>query len=158
MISWIQDFCYQIAFGGTRSFSQSEIALIRAVIECLPSSDAQILENQIRSIRLVQQPVRGRLSICFYPANRKIPELPYGGYEYCLAEVTLRDDNRKRRKKSRLMLHDGRLQSLEGFIPPKTEQQISSNQVLLHPKMKRPSTATALDRLEHGAHYDETKE
>lgn len=132
--------------GGTSTFSISEKFIIASVENELPASDRAILEEQINSISLVQRQHPGRLVVAYYQKRNKPNILPYSGYEYCLAEVHYKHENKTR--KVRLVLHDGRLQSLEGAVPISQKSSFKIKKVCLHPQGFK-SIAEKIDAEEH---------
>ncbi len=138
---------YEFFRGGTRSFNNGELSILSAVQARLPIAEQVVFQKQIESVSLVQRPQPGRMSIGFYGKHKKPPELPYMGYEYCLAVASYVQEGRK--KKVQVMLHGGRLQSLEGSVPVANHQAFLVQEVQLHPNGVR-SVTEDIDAEEHG--------
>ena len=143
----LSDWFSNLIRGGTRSLSPAEASLIDHVTAALDADERQILQRQTAAINLVQRPQSGRMTICFYPKNDAAPRFGQMDYEICLATVTWKQTN-GRRVKAKIMLHNGRLQSLQGHIPEASFDQ-SDCEVILWPEIAS-TTPEAADRLEHG--------
>ncbi len=138
-----------IAFmrGGTSTFNESEMLLLESTLKEFPDQDAQVFLKQIASVSLVQRQHPGRLVAVYYPKNKHVPQLPYGGYEYCLAKVSYRVNGKM--KTTNLVLHDGRFMTFERNVPLKSDNIESIAKVLLHPGGYEP-VAEEIDGEEHG--------
>ena len=90
--------------------------MLSIVSAALDQADREILEEQIRSIWLVQRPQPGRMTIITYHDREQIPSFADDSYEQCLAELRIKTGTSKPRT-TRLMLHRGHLHSFEGSIP-----------------------------------------
>lgn len=133
--------------GGTAGFNKPELVLLNAVIDVLPKPDADILKDQIQLVSLVQRHNPGRLAAAYYPKRARIPELPYLGYEYCLANVSYKLNGSTRT--TNLVLHDGRFMTFERNVPLKNDRIDSIVKVDLHPGGYKP-VAQEIDSEEHG--------
>jgi hypothetical protein len=132
--------------GGTRGFNPAETQLLSLVLEALPEDERRILRAQIDAISHVQRQHPGRLVVAFYAKSSQVEPLPYPGYEYCLARVTYRTSGTKRT--TAVVLHDGRLMSLERNVPTAEEEIGLPVHVTLHPGRPSPMAAE-IDREEH---------
>ncbi|GLX76690.1 hypothetical protein tinsulaeT_00300 [Thalassotalea insulae] len=137
-----------IAFlrGGTSKFFVPEKLVLEAVMQELPQEEALILEEQIKSIFLVQRHNPGKLIAAYYPKKSQVPSLPYHGYEYCLAKVKYEVVGKT--KTTDVVLHNGKLMTFERNVPLKNEQ-IFVKEVKLHPSSYEP-IALEIDASEHG--------
>lgn len=134
--------------GGTASFHSGEMFILNAVLQALPSDERLVFAQQIEAISLVQRPQPGRMTIGFYRKPASIRALPYQDYEHCLAEVQYSTQGKV--KKTNIMLHRGRLQSIERSIPAKSFLSTAKPRVTLHP-IGVKSVAEEIDAEEHGA-------
>jgi len=135
--------------GGTRTFNEAEMKIISCVLDVLPETEKLILSNQVASVSLVQRQNQNRMVVAFYPKSKGAPALPYPGYEHCLAKVTYKSKGKK--VTTALVLHDGRLMSLERNVPAALKDIESVVGVALHPKGFSTVT-TEIDASEHGDH------
>jgi hypothetical protein len=135
------------ARGGTREFNEAESILLSAVVKRLPTSEALILSEQIRSVSLVQRQHPGRLVVAYYNRSTTIPELPYPGYEHCLANVTYTTRSGTRKAMS-VVLHNARLMTLERNVPQNANEVKDVLSVKLHPRGYK-SEANVIDEEEH---------
>lgn len=134
--------------GGTAGFNAAERTILAAVAEHLPDGERSAFAAQVEGVHLVQRQHPGRLVVAFYPRATQVQALPYSGYEYCLAKVQYKSVGGQRKTTS-VVLHNGRLMSLESNVP-QSEGDISEvSAVKLHPKGYR-AEATAMDAEEHG--------
>lgn len=120
--------------------------LLESALKELPDQEAPVFSKQIASVSLVQRHHPGRLVAAFYPKNKHVPQLPYGGYEYCLAKVSYRVNGKT--KTTNLVLHDGRFITFERNVPLKNDNIESITKVVLHPDGYE-SMAAEIDREEH---------
>ena len=118
--------------GGSRDFNDAEKRLISFVMDALPTDDQHVLTRQLGSIRLVQRQHPGRLVVAYYRSEQEVPQLPYHGYEYCLAKVSYRSNGGTRA--TSLVLHNGRLMTLERNVPQTLDDIQALGEVTLHPK------------------------
>lgn len=132
--------------GGTSTFNEPEMLLLESTLTELPDRDAQVLSKQIASVSLVQRQHPGRLVVVYYPKNKNVPQLPYGGYEYCLAKVSYAVNGKT--KTINLVLHDGRFMTFERNVPLKDDNIVSITKVTLHPDGYEP-VAEEIDGEEH---------
>ena len=132
--------------GGTRGFNPAETQLLSFVLGAMPEDERRILRAQIQAISHVQRQHPGRLVVAFYAKSSHTGSLPYPGYEYCLARVTYRTNGAKRT--TAVVLHDGRLMSLERNVPTAEEEIEPPVRVTLHPGRPSP-VAVEIDREEH---------
>ena len=133
--------------GGTPEFNEAERILLSAVVKRLPTSEALILSEQIRSVSLVQRQHPGRLVVAYYNRSTAIPELPYPGYEHCLANVTYTTTSGTRKAMS-VVLHNARLMTLERNVPKNANEVKDVVSIKLHPRGYK-SEADAIDEEEH---------
>jgi hypothetical protein len=133
--------------GGTPEFNEAERILLSAVVKRLPTSEALILSEQIRSVSLVQRQHPGRLVVAYYNRSTAIPELPYPGYEHCLANVTFTTTSGTRKAMS-VVLHNARLMTLERNVPKNANEVKDVVSIKLHPRGYK-SEADAIDEEEH---------
>lgn len=138
-----------IAFlrGGTSTLNEPEMLLLQSTLKELPDQDARVFSKQIASLSLVQRQHPGRLVAVYYPKGKHVPQLPYGGYEYCLAKVSYRVNGETRT--TNLVLHDGRFMTFERNVPLKSDNIKSITEVALHPDNYEP-VAEEIDAEEHG--------
>lgn len=132
--------------GGTSTFNEKEMLLLKAILNTLPEAEAKIFSQQISTVSLVQRPNPRRLVVAYYSNKNKVSQLPYLGYEYCLAKVTYKFNGQT--KTTNVVLHDGRLMSLERNVPSKGEEIDSITSVALHPSGYK-SVAEEIDKKEH---------
>jgi hypothetical protein len=142
----LKDFVSILIYGGSTKFNSGEIAILTAVYNALPDNEKEIFEEQRNSVKLVQRQHPGRLVMAYYRKSANVSELPYSGYEYCLAEVKYKNSNRT--KNTNVVLHDGLLQSLERAVPKDDTEIDKIINVTLHPK-KYKSIADEIDAEEH---------
>ena len=116
------------------------------MLDELPPAQAQTINQQVERINVVQRPQPGRMTIMFH--RKPVPLLENREYEVCLAQITYKALTGRKRK-ARLMLHSGFLQSIEGSIPG-TLEELQDSTVSLWPGVKS-RTPEAIDRLEHGS-------
>lgn len=133
--------------GGSRDFNEAEKRLLSFLMEALPAEDREVLSRQLDSIRLVQRPHPGRLVVAYYKNQQEVPQLPYSGYEYCLAKVSYRSKGRT--KATSLVLHDGRFMTFERNVPQTPDDIESLSGVTLHPEGPK-GVAAEIDAEEHG--------
>ncbi len=133
--------------GGTSTFNETEMLLLKAILNALPEAEAEIFSQQILTVSLVQRPNPRRLVVAYYSNKNKVSQLPYLGYEYCLAKVSYKLNGKT--KTTNVVLHDGRLMSLERNVPSKSEEIDSITSVALHPSGYK-SVAEEIDLEEHG--------
>lgn len=143
MLAKISEFL----LGGTRGFNQAESRLLSALLDALPTQDREILARQMMLIRKVQRSNPGRLVAAYYKRGVDVPQLPYPGYEYCLANITYRSGGRART--TSLVLHDGRFMTFERNVPRNASEIESVDAVALHPRGFK-SVAPEIDAQEHG--------
>ena len=144
MLAKISEFI----FGGTRSFNEAETRLLSSLLDELPAQDRDILARQLTLIRKVQRNNPGRLVAAYYKRGVDVPQLPYPGYEYCLANVTYRSEGRA--KTTSLVLHNGRFMTFERNVPKSASEIESVDAVVLHPHGFK-SVVPDIDGQEHGA-------
>lgn len=140
-------FLGKILYGGTSTLHPGEQSLLALASAVLDQADHKILEDQIRSIWLVQRSQPGRMTIITYHDREQIPSFADDSYEQCLAELKIKTGTGKPRI-TRLMLHRGHLHSIEGYIP-EGNTPASDCELTLWPHRKA-ITAEAIDKLEHG--------
>jgi len=133
--------------GGTVGFNKPELLILNSVIEALPSAEVDILGKQVRSVFLVQRPNKSTLVSAYYPKKLRVPPLPYTGYEYCLAKVSYRSKGTT--KRTNVVLHDGKLMTLERNVPQGNDLIDAIKEVTLHPSGVK-SVAQEIDADEHG--------
>jgi hypothetical protein len=133
--------------GGTRGFNDAERKLLSFVLNVLPERDKSVLSTQLSSVSLVQRQHPGRLVVAYYRKPNRVPQLPYPGYEYCLANVSYKSGGKT--KTTTLTLHDGRLMTFERDVPQATSEIESLVKVTLHPSGHK-SVIEELDAEEHG--------
>lgn len=133
--------------GGTPSFTRAEKQLLSHVLEALPEGDRRVLRAQLDAVSLVQRQHAGRLVVAFYPKSTDVVRLPYPGYEHCLAKVTYRSKGKK--QTTAVVLHDGRLMSLERNVPIGEGDIEPPVAVTLHPG-GHSGGAADIDAEEHG--------
>jgi hypothetical protein len=138
----------EFLFGGTRGFNQAETRLLSSLLDALPTQDREILARQLTSIRKVQRHNPGQLVAAYYKRGVDVPQLPYSGYEYCLANVTYRSGGRS--KTTSLVLHNGRFMTFERNVPRSVSEIEAVDAVVLHPRGFK-SVAPEIDAQEHGA-------
>ena len=143
MLAKISEFI----FGGTRGFNEAETRLISSLIDALPAQDREVLARQLTLIHKVQRSNPGRLVAAYYKRGVDVPQLPYLGYEYCLANVTYRSEGRART--TSLVLHNGRFMTFERNVPKTASEIESVDAVVLHPRGFK-SVAPEIDGQEHG--------
>lgn len=131
MLNNFFDFLYVALRGGTRRFNDAEKQLLSFVLESLPENDKQVLSAQISAVSLVQRQHPGRLVVAFYRKPKNVVQLPYLGYEHCLAKVTYKSSGKS--KTTALVLHDGRFMSFERNVPETMCDIESLVKVALHP-------------------------
>jgi hypothetical protein len=132
--------------GGTSSFSPAEKQVLSHVLAALPEAERSALRRQIDAVTLVQRQHPGRLVVAFYPKSADVAPLPYPGYEYCLAKVSY--ISRGRKKTTTVVLHNGRLMSLERHVPVDVGDIEPPVTVTLHPG-PRSNMASQIDAEEH---------
>ena len=128
----LKDFANILIYGGSTKFNSGENVILTAVYNALPENEKEIFEKQRNSVKLVQRQHPRRLIMAYYRKSANITELPYSGYEYCLAEVKYKNNNRT--KKTNVVLHNGVLQSLEREVPKEQTEVNEIVSVVLHPK------------------------
>jgi hypothetical protein len=132
--------------GGTPAFNRAEKQLLSHVLGALPEGERHALSAQIDAVSLVQRQHAGRLVVAFYPKSADVVRLPHSGYEHCLANVTYR--HKGKRKTTAVVLHDGRLMSLERNVPIAEGDIEPPVAVTLHPR-GRSGVASEIDAEEH---------
>jgi hypothetical protein len=138
---------FEFLLGGTRDFNAAEKHLLSCLLEALPVQDRAIFSRQLSSVHKVQRQHPGRLVVAYYRKGCDVPQLPYLGYEHCLANITYRSGGRT--KTTSLVLHDGRFMTFEQNVPQNLGEIEAVNKVLLHPNAFK-GVATAVDEQEHG--------
>ncbi len=133
-------------FGGTRGFNEAETRLLSFLMDSLPTQEREILARQLISVRKVQRQNPGQLVAAYYKNGDEIPQLPYPGYEYCLANVTYMSGGRA--KTTSLVLHNGRFMTFERNVPQHLSEIETLTSVVLHPKGFK-SVAPEIDAQEH---------
>jgi len=133
--------------GGSRDFNEAEKRLLSFLMDALPANDREVLSRQLGSIRLVQRQHPGRLVVAYYKKQQAVPQLPYPGYEYCLAKVSYKSKGRT--KATSLVLHNGRFMSFERNVPENPSDIESLGKVILHPE-GYSGVAEEIDTDEHG--------
>jgi hypothetical protein len=146
MLKYLLDSVRAALRGGTRSFSPAEEQVLSHVLMALPEGERSTLRSQIGAISLVQRQHPGRLVVAFYPQGIDVATLPYPGYEHCLAKVTYRSHGKKRI--TAVVLHNGRLMSLELHVPIVEADIEPPVVVTLHPR-QGSTVATEIDAEEH---------
>lgn len=147
MLGKIKDLANILIYGGSTKFNSGENTILSAVYAALPNNEKETLEEQLNSVILVQRQHPGRLVMAYYRKSANLVELPYSGYEYCLAEVKYKNNNRT--KKTNVVLHDGVFQSLEHAVPKEQTEINEIISVILHPNEYK-SVAEEIDNEEHG--------
>lgn len=142
----LPEWLNRLVHGGTREFSASERSILDAVIASLPLADGQLLQQQIAQVSLVQRPQPGRMTICYYPKPSDVPAFGFQDYEVCLAKVFIRSAGGKPGQ-VKIMLHLGRLQSMEGRLPS-VPVAAADCEITLWPALAS-NFPEAADRLEH---------
>ncbi|WP_141758660.1 hypothetical protein [Duganella sp. HH105] len=132
---------------GTTRFNDAENKILAHLLAALPPVECEILRKQLLSLRLVQRPQPGRISIAYFRAPEDLEPLPYPGYEYCLATVSYKSANKT--KTTAIVLHDGRLMTFERNVPRELNEIESLGKVVLHPK-KFTTVTDEIDTEEHG--------
>ncbi len=117
--------------GGTSSFNPAEKQVLSHVLAAMPEVERSTLRSQIDAVALVQRQHPGRLVVAFYPKTADVASLPYPGYEHCLAKVAYTSRGRKRT--TTVVLHNGRLMSLERNVPVVVGDIEPPVSVTLHP-------------------------
>ncbi|NEZ02551.1 hypothetical protein G4Y73_00135 [Wenzhouxiangella sp. XN201] len=133
--------------GGTIGFNKPELLLLDSVIGALPEEESDVLRKQVQSVSLVQRHDSGRLVAAYYPKRSSVPLLPYPGYEYCLAKVSYRLNETTRT--TNVVLHDGKLMTLERNVPRRNERIDEIVNVSPHPGDYKP-VAQEIDAEAHG--------
>ena len=131
MLKKMFDFFNIALHGGTQSFNDAEIKILSFVLESLPENDKEILAAQIRAVSLVQRQHPGRMVVAYYRKSKNVVQLPYLGYEHCLAKVTYKSSGKA--KTTALVLHDGRFMTFERNVPKTISDIESLVRVDLHP-------------------------
>ena len=134
--------------GGGRDFNEAEKRLLSFLMEKLSAEDKEVLAEQLASVRLVQRQHPGRMVVAYYKNQAEVPQLPYPGDEYCLANVSYRSGERT--KTTSLVLHNGRFMSFERSVPQSPTDIQSLGKIVLHPKTYK-GVAQEIDAEEHGA-------
>ena len=136
--------------GGSRRLRPYEGAIFAAMCEKLNASERDVLDRQLSAAPFMQRSLGGRMVLFAFDKGRqdRIPLFDDRDDEHCLARVRMRSGSS--RNVAQLMIHRGRLSSLEFR---RTLQHVSSGpleveDVALH--VKATSVARAIDRLEHG--------
>jgi len=137
----------EFIFGGTRGFNDAENRLLASVADSLPAQDRDVLRCQINAVRKVQRQNPGRLVVAYYSERKNVPQLPYPGYEHCLAHVTYKSHGRS--KTTSIVLHDGRFMTFERNVPQTLDEIEAVQSVFLHPKGFK-GVAQEIDADEHG--------
>ena len=132
--------------GGSRDFNEAEKRLLSALADALPENEKEILLRQLSSVRLVQRQHPGRLVVAYYKNQQEVPQLPYGGIEYCIAKINYRSSGRT--KATYLVLHHGRFMSFERSVPKTITDIESIGTVVLHPTTYK-RVAQEIDAEEH---------
>jgi len=137
--------------GRTRRLRPHEGAILDAIGTRLDSSEAEVLRRQLAVLPTTQRSVGGRMVLFAFDGERqeRIPLFVNRDDEHCLARV--RFESGSSRNVALLIIHDGRLSSLEfrrtlAHLDP---ARIDVKDVALHVDEK--SVANAADRLEHGS-------
>jgi hypothetical protein len=138
---------YEFVFGGTRGFNEAETRLLSFLMDSLPAQERDILARQLMSVRKVQRQNPGRLFVAYYRSGDEVPQLPYLGYEHCMAHVTYKSGGRT--KTTSLVLHNGRFMTFERNVPQHPSDIEGLNSVVLHPDGFE-SVAPKVDAEEHG--------
>ena len=133
--------------GGSRDFNEAEKRLLSFLMDGLPANEREVLSRQLGSIRLVQRQHPGRLVVAYYKNQQDVPQLPYPGYEYCLARVSYKSKGRT--KATSVVLHNGRFMSFERNVPETPRDIESLGAVILHPEGYR-GVAEDIDTEAHG--------
>lgn len=133
--------------GGSRDFNEAEKRLLSLLMDALPADDREVLSRQLESIRLVQRQHPGRLVVAYYKNQQEVPQLPYLGYEYCLAKVSYKSKGST--KETSLVLHNGRFMTFERNVPQTPDDIQSLGEVILHPGNHK-GVAEEIDAVEHG--------
>ncbi|GHT87054.1 hypothetical protein AGMMS49960_02390 [Betaproteobacteria bacterium] len=137
----------EFIFGGTRGFNEAENRLLSFLMDSLPAQEREILSRQLLSVRLVQRQNPGKIVVAYYKSGSEVPQLPYPGDEYCLANVTYKSGGRT--KTTSLVLHNGRFMTFERNVPQSLSEIEALSSVVLHPKGFK-SVAQEIDAQEHG--------
>lgn len=132
--------------GGTCGFNEAENKILAHFLAALPLEESETVRTQLLSLRLVQRPHPGRLSIAYFRNPNDLLRLPYLGYEYCLASVSYKTNLKT--KTTAIVLHDGLLMTLEGNVPREINEIESLGKVVMHPQ-KFKSVTEELDAEEH---------
>lgn len=143
MLAKISEFL----FGGTRGFNEAEARLLSFLMDSLPTKDRDILARQLISVRKVQRQNPGQLVVAYYKNEDDVPQLPYLGYEHCLASITYKAMGRT--KRTSVVLHNGRFMTFERNVPRTLSDIETLSSVVLHPNEFR-SVAPEIDAQEHG--------
>jgi hypothetical protein len=133
--------------GGSSTFNDAEMMLLLFVAEALPEQERSVFSTQINSVSKVKRYHPGRLVVAYYPKSKNVNQLPYVGYEHCLANVTYR--SKSKAKTTSITLHEGRLMTLERNVPRAQSEIESIIKVVLHPKGYK-SVAEEINAEEHG--------
>lgn len=133
--------------GGSRDFNEAEKRIFSFVSDALPPTDKATLQQQIISVRLVQRQHPGRLVVAYYKNPQTVEQLPYPGYQHCLAKVSYRSNGKA--KTTYIVLHNGRFMTFERDVPQNPSDIDSLIKVVLHPDDFKDVTAE-IDAEEHG--------
>ena len=140
----------ELVRGKTRRLRPYEHAILAAIRERLEPSERDILSRQLAVLPLTQRSAGNRMVLFAFDKGRqeRIPLFDNRDDEHCLARVRLRSG--ASRNVALLMIHRGRLSSLEfrRTLQHMDTSQLEVQDVALH--VRETSVADAADRLEHG--------
>jgi len=89
------------------------------------------LSRQLQCVHKVQRQHSGPLVVACYEKGADVPQFPYLGHEHCLAHITYKPAGQTRT--TAIVLHDGRLQTLENNIPLHLSEIQALSGLTLHP-------------------------
>jgi len=134
----------------TRRLRPHEEAIFAAIRERLDSRERDVLDRQIAVRPLIQRSHGNRMVLFAFDRGRqeRIPLFDNRDDEHCLARAHLRSGSS--RNVVLLMIHRGRLSSLEfrRTLQHLHAASLEVRDVTLH--VEQPTVANAIDRLEHG--------
>lgn len=141
----------ELVRGKTRRLRPHEQGILAAIEARLEPSEADVLRRQLAALPNTQRSLGNRVVLFAFDGGRqeRIPLFANRDDEHCLARV--RFESGSSRNVALLLIHDGRLSSLEfrrtlAHLDP---TRLEVRDVALHADEK--SVASAADRLEHGS-------
>lgn len=118
--------------GGSKTFNKAEERILSAVLNALNEAEREVVSKQIAAVSLVQRQHPDRLVVAYYSKPNEVMPLPYADYEYCLARVVY--ESRGEKQRVAVVLHHGRIMSLEGDVPKNLQGIEHVIKVELHPQ------------------------